>query len=372
MSSDNMGLSLELLESIADLHLGNDTMDEWLLRLSKITGSAGAYCVNWRIGNAGHATNNGSDEKQTFPADWLASVENMIARSELKDTGMLDELTRTDDLTAKNSNNPINDPNLMIGVMKSAPVYTLIVLRCDDRPEGWLEVDRGYFKRFLPVLLKAHLLHKELTISRNHLEIANKVLDSSPRGIIAISSTAKIIKANTLSLKMIASNSCFSNEHGKLLITEPTIDLEMEAKLAEVNAAPLKSLEGFIWNRSFLNAADNRTFQIALSAHAVENWSLEAGGDDRFLVIFINELGAEPKPTPEQLKDFHNLTTAQARLVASLLDGHSIKSAAEDLHLSIHTVRSHLRSIYKRLGVENNADLLRRVSSTLVNFQSKD
>ena len=371
MPAHNMALSLELLESVVDLQLGNNTMDEWLVRLSKMTDSAGAYCVNWQTGNTRNATHNGSDLKQAFPADLLASIDHMIAMSELKDTGMLDELTRTANLSNTNSSNLINDRNMMIGVLKSEPICTLLVLRCDDRPEGWSETDRDYFRKFLPVMLKAHLLHKELTTTQSYLDLADKVLDSSPRGIIAITSTGRIIQANKLALSIIASNACFSNEDGKLLITDPTINLELGAKLTEVNQTPLKSLKSFFWNRSFINGSDNRTFQIAMRAHEAGNWSFEAGGPDRFLILFINELGAELKPTPEQLKDFHDLTTAQARLVASLLGGNSIKGAAEELHLSIHTVRSHLRSIYKRLGVKNNADLLRYISSTLVNYQAE-
>jgi DNA-binding CsgD family transcriptional regulator len=372
MPATNMALSLELLESIADLHLGNTNMDEWLRRLSKITGSAGAYCINWRIGDANTATNNGSDNVQSFRADWLSSVDKIIARSDLKNTAMLDELITTTDIPTSDTNNPIKDHNLMIGVLKSEPICTLLILRCDDKPQGWTKTDRSYFELFLPVLLKAHLVHKEITVTKGNLDIANKVQDGSPRGIISMTATAKIIRANKLSVNIIASDTCFKNENGKLLITEPSIAMEMQTKLKEVSAAPLKSLKKFIWNRSFLNTQDKRTFQIAMHAHAVEDWSLAAGGDDRFLVMFINELGAEPKPTPQQLKDFHDLTTAQSRVVASLLNGNSIKATAEQLGLSIHTVRSHLRSIYRRLGVENNADLLMHVSSTLVNYQSKD
>jgi DNA-binding CsgD family transcriptional regulator len=371
MQSSNMERSLELLDSVADLHLCNNSMDEWLVRLTKMTNSAGAYCINWKTGNPREATRNGSDKKYLFPSDWLSSIDDMISQSALGETGLLDEALQTIDLSNLSTKNPLQDRNLMLGYLKSEPICTLVVLRCDDRPEGWTETDRGYFKHFLPVLLKAHLVHKKIVLAESYLDIANIVLNTSPRGIIAFTPSARIIQANKMAHDLMASNSSFIEEDGKLLITEPTIASQLEAKLAAIKATPIDSLEDFIWNRSFLNEADNRTFQISMTANPLDNWRLETGEDDRFIVMFINELGAESKPSSQQLQDFYDLTAAQARLVASLLDGNNIKAAAKELKLSIHTVRSHLRSIYKRLGVENNADLLRHISSTLVNYRSE-
>ena len=371
MQSSNMERSFELLESVADLHLSNNTMDEWLVRLTKITNSAGAYCINWKIGNPKKATRNASDNKYLFPSNWLSSIDDMILQSGLGETGMLDEALQTVDLSGLGTKNPLKDHNLMLGYLKSEPICTLVALRCDDRPEGWTETDRGYFRHFLPVLLKAHLVHKRIVSTENYLNIADKVLNASPRGIITFTPSARIIQANKMAHDLMDGNSSFIEEDGKLLVTEPTIATQLEAKLAEIKTTPINSLKDFVWNRSFLDEKDNRTFQIAMHVNPIDNWHLESGVDDRFIVMFINELGAESKPSSQQLQDFYDLTAAQARLVASLLDGNNIKATAKELKLSIHTVRSHLRSIYKRLGVENNADLLRHISSTLVNYRSE-
>ena len=51
-----------------------------------------------------------------------------------------------------------------------------------------------------------------------------------------------------------------------------------------------------------------------------------------------------------------------------MMDGHDIVTTAARLHISVNTVRSHLRAIYAKLGVENIAGLLRMVSATLVNY----
>jgi DNA-binding CsgD family transcriptional regulator len=42
----------------------------------------------------------------------------------------------------------------------------------------------------------------------------------------------------------------------------------------------------------------------------------------------------------------------------------TIEQAAELLHISVNTARSHLRAIYARLGVASKAQLMQMVSST--------
>ena len=74
------------------------------------------------------------------------------------------------------------------------------------------------------------------------------------------------------------------------------------------------------------------------------------------------------RPTTAQLCEFYQLTSAQAKVVECLLQGQSPAEAAEQLHISVNTVRSHLRTIYSKLAVDNQTDLIRTVSQTLVDY----
>jgi DNA-binding NarL/FixJ family response regulator len=52
----------------------------------------------------------------------------------------------------------------------------------------------------------------------------------------------------------------------------------------------------------------------------------------------------------------HNLTPKELELLALLADGHSYLNAAHHLHISINTVRNHVRSIYDKLHVHNASE----------------
>jgi DNA-binding CsgD family transcriptional regulator len=46
-------------------------------------------------------------------------------------------------------------------------------------------------------------------------------------------------------------------------------------------------------------------------------------------------------------------------------------SAAAKLHISINTIRSHMRAVYAKLGVSGQSDLLRVLTRTLVEYIKK-
>jgi DNA-binding NarL/FixJ family response regulator len=50
------------------------------------------------------------------------------------------------------------------------------------------------------------------------------------------------------------------------------------------------------------------------------------------------------------------MTALETRLLALLADGHGYQSAAEEMGISINTVRSHVRSIYEKLHVHSKSE----------------
>jgi DNA-binding CsgD family transcriptional regulator len=51
------------------------------------------------------------------------------------------------------------------------------------------------------------------------------------------------------------------------------------------------------------------------------------------------------------------LTEAERRVVYLIADGHTDKSAAKALGISVNTVGTHLRSVYSKLGVQSRVQL---------------
>ena len=61
------------------------------------------------------------------------------------------------------------------------------------------------------------------------------------------------------------------------------------------------------------------------------------------------------------LLQVYNLTPAESRVVSKLLDNPDVKSAAEALHISISTVRTHLKHIYRKTDTNRLSSLFHKI-----------
>jgi LuxR family maltose regulon positive regulatory protein len=52
-------------------------------------------------------------------------------------------------------------------------------------------------------------------------------------------------------------------------------------------------------------------------------------------------------------------TTREASVMSHIVAGHGVRETADALHISVNTVRAHLRAIHRKLGVDNRADAIR-------------
>lgn len=80
------------------------------------------------------------------------------------------------------------------------------------------------------------------------------------------------------------------------------------------------------------------------------------------MVLIHDYEGMAPLPV-ERLVWLYKLTRAEARICESLYRVGSVDSAAHELSLTQHTVRSHLKSIYAKCGVATQAQLMQRLAN---------
>jgi DNA-binding NarL/FixJ family response regulator len=78
--------------------------------------------------------------------------------------------------------------------------------------------------------------------------------------------------------------------------------------------------------------------------------------------VSFHKTGASFSPAWVDLDDVFNLTSSESRIVSMLLAGSSAESIAEQLKLSINTVRTHIKHAYEKLDVCSREELWRRLA----------
>lgn len=99
-------------------------------------------------------------------------------------------------------------------------------------------------------------------------------------------------------------------------------------------------------------------------------------GTFRGTFAMLSELGGDPSAqtleltpsteTPPTNTDgmLAELSPRERQIVDTLMAGQDVGDVAHAFHISEHTVRNHIKSIYRKLGVHSRAELIRRILGT--------
>jgi DNA-binding CsgD family transcriptional regulator len=75
--------------------------------------------------------------------------------------------------------------------------------------------------------------------------------------------------------------------------------------------------------------------------------------------VFVTDPEKEQDVPAARLQDLHGLTPAEARVAAAVVSGKTVKDIARAQDISLNTVRSQLKSVFDKLGVHRQSDLVR-------------
>lgn len=79
------------------------------------------------------------------------------------------------------------------------------------------------------------------------------------------------------------------------------------------------------------------------------------------VLLLVDKQRPRHVPTEQALRSAFGLTPAQARLAVAIAKGQTIRSAADELRISNGTARSHLKSIFAKMDVHRQAELVAKV-----------
>lgn len=82
------------------------------------------------------------------------------------------------------------------------------------------------------------------------------------------------------------------------------------------------------------------------------------------LALEKNKNQPESKPAPsvnEALHKVYNLTPAESRVVSQLIINPDVEVASETLHISVSTLRTHLKHIYRKTETKDKTELIHRI-----------
>jgi len=177
-------------------------------------------------------------------------------------------------------------------------------------------------------------------------QIYNNYFDETPTGIIILDRKFSIMRYNKAA--------------------------EAFAGNIQAGIPPYNSMQQFIYEifSKFTNELNNphldvKFFYKSYKINIIYNMvSSICEGMEPVYMIFITEGDGEKCVTTYSLPDNYNLTTREAEILELVKSGLSNEEIAENLYISIHTVKSHMENIFKKLQVKNRTAALHKINNT--------
>ena len=82
------------------------------------------------------------------------------------------------------------------------------------------------------------------------------------------------------------------------------------------------------------------------------------------VVAYVGDADMRGRVPPVLLQRLYGLTPAEARVASLLAEGITLGKIAEELHLSRHTVRNELKTVFQKTGVNRQSELIRLLLSS--------
>jgi DNA-binding NarL/FixJ family response regulator len=85
------------------------------------------------------------------------------------------------------------------------------------------------------------------------------------------------------------------------------------------------------------------------------------GGTSGTVAVHLADPDAPPCPSPDTIGRLYGLTPAEARLAAALAGGATVEEAAGALGVTLGSARTYLKTVFSKLGVSRQTELVRLV-----------
>ena len=234
----------------------------------------------------------------------------------------------------------------------------IAILRAKEAGE-WSEGELRVIDEVLPHLKRALNIYSEFTHLRLKQDALLKGLDRLVIGLILYDHNAQPVYINPTAEAIIEQHPALLLEDGNLILTNPEDDRNLRQTIT--NTAEIDPDDS--WKQSIAIGITHPDVESPLPilvtpmhAHLVTS-DLDYEGAK--VAVFLSDPNLQQPISIDSLVSVYNLTPSEAQVSISLANGHSIDEIATQSNHSAHTIRSQLKSVFRKTGVSRQSELIK-------------
>lgn len=211
------------------------------------------------------------------------------------------------------------------------------------------DAQKGVFVHLAPHFVRAFELQRQFAESDEHRRLLEAALDQLPLGIAVIEASGAIVSINSTLLVMLREHGCLAMSAGRL-VSRPQKALAdvLQQVLAEPGGEMPLRLDDTngglcIWvSRLMGDEPATEEARLAVWVASSNTRSLAESG----------------------LRKLFGTTPAETRLIQQLITGCGLDEAAQNLNISINTAKTQLKSVFEKVGVKRQSELVHAIYAT--------
>lgn len=229
-----------------------------------------------------------------------------------------------------------------------------------DKDAGmWSEGDMRVIDEILPHLRRALNIHSEFTHLRLKQDALLKGLDRLVIGLILYDRNAQPVYINPTARAIIDQHPALQLVDDDLFLVNPEDERNLRKTISDT--AEIDPEDS--WKQSVAIGITHPDVEAPLPilvtpmhAHLITS-DLDYEGAK--VAVFLSDPNLQQPISIDNLVSVYSLTPSEAQVAISLANGHSIDEIAKSSHHSTHTIRSQLKSVFRKTGVSRQSELIK-------------
>jgi DNA-binding CsgD family transcriptional regulator/PAS domain-containing protein len=234
----------------------------------------------------------------------------------------------------------------------------IAILR-DEMSGVWGDGEMRVVNELLPHLRRALNIHSEFTHLRLRQDALLQGLDRLVIGLILYDHDARPVYINPTARAIIEHHPALQLHDGNLFLTNPEDEKNLRRTISDT--AQIDPDDS--WKQSVAIGITHPDIEAPLPilvtpmhAHMITS-DLDYEGAK--VAVFLSDPNLQQPISIENLVSVYGLTPSEAQVSISLANGHSIDEIARGSNHSAHTIRSQLKSVFRKTGVARQSELIK-------------
>lgn len=242
-------------------------------------------------------------------------------------------------------------------VLKDPSAVSVVAIQRQPKQGPFERREVEFLKALCPHLKRASQLTLRLAEKKAYEKGLAEALDYLSFGVALVNEEAKVLAMNRPAQAIVKSEDGLSTIGGRLSASRPRETLELRRLIAE--ASRTSHGEGLSSGGALALPRPSLLRPLSVLVTPVPSSEFHDGLTHPTAVVFVTDPEQEAAPAQDILMRLYCLTRAEARLAAVMMEGVSVREAADRLRLGYETCRSQLKNVFLKTDTFRQGELIR-------------